>query len=342
MIAFIHGPDALLVRTHLAELLATLDPDGSNTTRVDGKTTTPQAIGGMVATPSFFGMARVVVVDDLFARASKDGDDEESDEPASSKKRSNAPAIELLSQVVEPNALILVEPTLSSVPAAVKKSGAGITIHPGIPPRGKALQDWAEERARALGTTFDGGPRGSCVAELLNALAPGSWQQANRNPAYDVPPDLDRIQQEIAKLATYSHPGPITSQAIQTMTLSGTADQLFPLLSSLFRGNPVEAVRLFADAIDMGEDHFRLLAQIYGQVELSPPLEASRSVDPEVVGREIGLPNPKRMAVIAQSTRSRPMSNRVAAVTAVDRGQKTGELRTTDDVLFALLDIIAR
>lgn len=341
MIAFIHGPDALLVRTHLKELLATLDPDGSNTTRVDGKSTSPQAIAGMVATPSFFGMARVVVVDDLFARASKD-DDDEPDAVSSSKKRSTAPAIELLSQVVEPNALILVEPSLSSVPAAVKKSGAGIEVRPGIPHRGRALQEWAEKQAQAFGSTFEGGPLGSTVVDLLNALSPGSWQQANRNPAYDVPPDLDRLQQEIAKLATYAHPGPITSQAIQTMTLAGTADQLFPLLSSLFRGNAVEAVRLFADAIDLGEDHFRLLAQIYGQVELSPPLEATRELDPEVVGKEIGLPNPRRMAVIAQSTRSRPMSNRVAAVTAIDRGQKTGELRTTDDVLFALLDVIGR
>ncbi len=342
MIAFIHGPDALLVRQQLNDMLRRLDPDGANTSRVDGRTTTPQTIAGMVATPSFFGMARVVVVDDLFARAGKNGESVGGDVEPANSKRATTDAIELLTKVVDPNALILVEPTLSSVPAAVKKAGAGIEVRPGVAPRGRELVKWVEQQAALIGTSFENQGQGSAIVELLEAMAPGGWREANRNPAYDVPPDLDAIQQEITKLATYCHPGPITPASIRTMTASNTADQLFPLLASIYRGNMPESVRLLADAIDQGEDHFRLIAQIYGQAELSPPIEAAFGQNPEEIGRAIGLPNPKRMAAIASSIRSRQVSPRIASVTAVDRGQKRGEIRTADDVLFALLDVIAQ
>src|SRR6185369_14482886 len=86
MIAFVHGPDALLVRQQVRALCAELDPSGSNTTRVDGKSTAPNQIATMLGTPAFLGMGRIIVVDDLFAgkRSSKapDLDDEKSSPPS--------------------------------------------------------------------------------------------------------------------------------------------------------------------------------------------------------------------------------------------------------------------
>lgn len=332
MIFFIHGPDALLVRRNLKEILLRLDPDGANTTRVDGRTTAPQTIAGMVATPAFLGMARVIVVDDLFAR-SKSSQGEDDDEPETPASKPNTVAIELLNQVAEPNSLILVEPSLASVPAIVKRSAAGIEVRAGNAPRGRELLNWVDEQARSIGSDIDG----RAAQALLEAMSPGMWRQASRNPAYDVPPDLDAIQQEILKLATFAHPDPIQMHHVRTMTSVGVADQLFPLLDALFSGNMPESIQLLSDALDRGEDHFRLLAQVFTQAELSPLLETGRRQDPEAIGKEIGMANPKRMAMIARAALRFPVTPRFDAVVAADRDQKQGRLRTPEDTLFALI-----
>jgi DNA polymerase III delta subunit len=334
MIYFIHGPDALLVRQHRSEILARLDPDGSNTTRVDGRTASPQAISSMVATPAFFGMARVVVVDDLFARMPKDAEDVE-EAPGTTK--ANPAAIELLNSVVSPNALVLVEPSISSVPAAVRKSGAAIEVRAGIAPRGNDLVKWVESQAKNAGS----GIHPDAIHELLDAMSPGMWRAANRNPAYDVPPDLDALQQEIIKLATFAHPHSITRDVVETMTRVGAADQIFPMLSAIYGRDLADALRRLSDAIDQGEDHFRLIAQIFIQAELSPPIELGRGKNPEDIARDLGLTSGGRLAMIARSLVNNPVSPRIARITAVDRGQKNGELRTSEDVLFALLASIA-
>jgi len=335
MIFFIHGPDALLVRSNLKEILLRLDPDGANTTRVDGRTTSPQTIAGMVATPAFLGMARVIVVDDLLARSKSipGEEDDNLDNPAS---KANPAAIELLNQVAEPNSLVLVEPTLGSVPAAVKRSAAGIEVRAGVAPRGRDLLNWVDEQARSIGSDIDG----QAAQALLEAMSPGMWRQPSRNPAYDVPPDLDAIQQEIVKLATFAYPDPIRMHHIRTMTSAGVADQLFPLLDALFSGNMPESIRLLSDALDRGEDHFRLLAQAFSQAELSPLLETGHRQDPEAIGKEIGMANPKRMAMIARSAQRFPVTRRLAAITAADRDQKQGRLRTPEDTLFALISAL--
>lgn len=335
MIFFIHGPDALLVRHHRNEILGRLDPDGTNTTRVDGRTTSPQAIAGMVATPAFFGMARVVVVDDMFARLPKEPED--GDEAIGATK-ANPAAIEVLSQVVEPNALVLVEPSMASVPAAVRKSGAAIEVRAGVAPRGGDLVKWVRDQANAAGAPIDQ----DAIHELLDAMSPGMWRAASRNLAYDIPPDLDAIQQEIIKLATFAHPNSISRDVVESLTRVGAADQLFPMLSAIYGRDLADALRRLADAIDQGEDHFRLMAQIFTQAELSPPIEAARGRNPEDIAKDLGLATGGgRLAMIARSLVNNPVSPRIAAITAVDRGQKTGELRTLDDVLFALLAAIS-
>jgi DNA polymerase III delta subunit len=334
MIFFIHGPDALLVRQHCSDILQRLDPDGANTSRIDGRTTTPQSISSMVATPAFFGMARVVVVDDLFARMSKESDDD--DEAAAATKPGPA-ALDVLGQVVEPNSLILVEPSLSSVPAAIRKSGAPIEVRSGIAPRGNDLIAWVEREAVRIGASIDR----AAVQALLDAMSPGMWRGAPNNRAYDVPPDLDAIQQELTKLATYTYPNPVSREVVELMTRTGTADQLFPMLAALFGRDLGDALRKMADAIDQGDDHYRVIAQVFAQAELSPPIEAGRGRNPEAIAKDLGLSNPVRLAMIARSLHANPVAPHLASITAVDRGQKAGELKTTEDVLFALLATIS-
>ncbi len=331
MIAFVHGPDALLVRQQVRALCADLDPSGSNTTRVDGRATAPNQIATMVGTPAFLGMGRIVIVDDLFAgkRGSKASDADDEKIPAPSKD-----ALGIFSNVAPGNALIIVEPSLSSVPAAVKKVMPDIQVRTGIPPRGRELVSWVTSEATAAGSSIEE----AAVTGLLTLLYPGTWQQAPSNPRYDVPPDLDRLQQEVRKLAAFAHPRPISKDDLAAMVPSSTQDQLFPFLGALFGGRVDESVRLLQQVLDNGDDHFRVLAQVMQQIELATPLEAATGASPESVGRDLAVPNPKRMAAIERSSRTHPATPMLNAALQADRDQKRGRLRNAEDALLAIMD----
>jgi DNA polymerase III delta subunit len=330
MIAFVHGPDALLVRQQVRALCAELDPSGSNTTRLDGRMIAPNQIATMVGTPAFLGMGRVLIVDDLFAvkRGSKSSDSDDEKSPAPSKD-----ALGILATVAPGNALIISEPSLSSVPAAVKKIAPDIQVRSGLPPRGRELVSWVTLEATAAGSSIDD----AAVTSLLNVLYPGTWQQAPSNPRYDVPPDLDRLQQEVRKLAAFAHPRTISRDDVSAMVQSSNQDQLFPFLGALFGGRVDEAVRMLQQVLDNGDDHFRVLAQVMQQIELATPLEAASGASPETVGRDLAVPNPKRMHAIERSSRSHPATPMLNSALQADRDQKRGRLRNAEDALLAIM-----
>jgi DNA polymerase III delta subunit len=339
MIYFIHGPDAFLVRDHISRLRTELDPEGTNLTRIDARSTPAKNIATMAGTPPFFGDGRVLIVDDLFAgksrgkRAASGGDDTESSGSAPSSD-----ALSVLTSLVAPNVLILAEPSLSSVPAAVKKLGLKMEVHAGIPPRGPDLLEFVSEQATAAGSSIDR----RAATQLLDLLAPGSWRQAASNPRYDAPPDLDAIQQEVRKLAAYTAPDSIRDTHVREMTSAATADQLFPFLSALFGGDANQAVKLLDDSLRNSDDLFRIVAQVMQQAELAVPLEAAKGVPPERVGVDLGVTNPRRMIAIERSSRVQPVTPMHDAIIGADRAQKTGKLRTPEDLLFAVLAAAAR
>ena len=91
MLAFVHGPDALLVREAVRALAVDRDPSGENTTRIDARSTPTNKIAIMSGTPGFFGVGRVIIVDDLFGGKSKAArrgvsDDDEAGEAAAPKE----------------------------------------------------------------------------------------------------------------------------------------------------------------------------------------------------------------------------------------------------------------
>lgn len=334
MIYFVHGPDAFLVRDHIARLRAELDPSGANLTRIDSRSTPAKNIATMAGTPPFFGEGRVLIVDDLFAgksrgkraAASDDGEEASASGPPSE-------ALAVLTSLVAPNVLILAEPSLSSVPAAVKKLALKMEVRAGIPPRGSDLLDLVTEQATAAGSSIDR----RAATQLLDLVAPGSWRQAASNPRYDVPPDLDAIQQEVRKLAAYAAPSPIRDNHVREMTPASTADQLFPFLSALFGGDANQAVKLLDDSMHDSDDLFRIIAQVMQQAELAVPLEAAQGIPPERVGVDLGVTNPRRMIAIERSSRTQPVTPIHDAITGADRDQKTGRLRTPEDLIFAIL-----
>ena len=335
MLAFVHGPDALLVREAVRALAVDRDPSGENTTRIDARSTPTNKIAIMSGTPGFFGVGRVIIVDDLFGGKSKAArrgvsDDDEAGEAAAPKE-----GLAVIAAASADNLVIFAEQSLASVPAAVKRVAPGMLVRPCAPPRGRALLGWLRERATVAGSAIDE----RTASMLATALCPVTWQNPPNNPRYDVPPDLDRFQQEIEKLAAYAHPGAITERHVLQMTAASAADPLFPFTEALFAGDAPRAVSALRDVLDRGDDVFRVLAQVMQQVELAAPLEAGLASGrgPEQVGVDLVVGNPKRMLPIAKTSRANPATPLVAIAVAADRDQKQGRLQGPDDVMEAIM-----
>ncbi|MGH2548107.1 MAG: DNA polymerase III subunit delta, partial [Thermomicrobiales bacterium] len=186
MIYFVHGPDAFLVRDHISHIRAELDPSGTNITRIDGRSNPAKNIATMAGTPPFFGEGRLLIVDDLFAGKTrgKRANAAATDDDESAATGPSSDALSVLTSLVAPNTLVLAEPSLSSVPAAVKKLALRMEVRAGIPPRGGDLLDFVMAQADSAGSSIDR----RAATQLLDLVSPGHWRQAPSNPRYDVPP----------------------------------------------------------------------------------------------------------------------------------------------------------
>lgn len=340
MIVLIYGTDAALARAEVATLLRRHDPTGENTSRLDGRSVAVRDVVNAVASVGFFASKRVVVVDDLIARAAKPGrfaaaGDADDDDAMPPPTLDLAP---LFAAVPDDNVLILADTGLMSLPAAIKKilpdAAEIIAVEP---PRGHDLIAWLIQSAQEAGAGLDR----QTARYLAERLYPQTWSTKPSNPRYDRPPDLELLHNEVAKLATAAHPGPITRRHVQTLVPAGDDDRVFKFVEAAANGDLAVAVTELARLRDAGEEPYKLAAQVYQQIELASPLEAAGGrVDAAAVGRALGLSNPRRMAGIAASRRGRrpgSASAAISAATAVDRGVKTGALRQPDDALYLLM-----
>lgn len=333
MIALIVGPDAASARAETTSLLRQHDPDGLNTSRLDGKPISIDEAISAVSTPAFFGGGRVIVIDDLMARASK-GAADGTETPTSGRSFDFA---KLFESVAEGNVLILVDQPLGSVPAAVKKvTPAGTHVFGGEPPRGAALIDWLQRQSEKAGSRLD-----TKTARLLaERTFPQTWTTKPSNPAYDRPPDLDRLRNEIDKLALAAHPNPITSEVVESMVSTTSEDRLFPFIEAVVTSKLTEAIPALESFQASGEDAGRLIAQVFQQVELAAALPvAGAGQDPATIGKDLGLTNPNRMIGVAKTARRGRIAptRMLKIVLDTDRKIKRGVLRHGDDVVYHLV-----
>ncbi|MGB3329960.1 MAG: hypothetical protein WBA46_13445 [Thermomicrobiales bacterium] len=333
MITAVLGPDNGLARSELKRILAEVDPDGTSTSTLDGKSASLNDVLMAASSVGFFSAGRVVVVEDLIARLGKQG----------AKENGAAPNWDaLLSGIPAASTLILFDPSLATLPAAVKKAmppDARLIV--GDPPRGCDLVRWLRAEAKREGVDLD-----DRTARLIaETMYPQSWGSRANNPAFDRPPDMDVLRGEVAKLAMASWPGPITAAHVRDLVPRGDEDKVFSFIDAAIGGNLQGAVIELQKLIDAGEDPNKLLAQVSQQAELAIVMTHAGRRQPEAVGRELGLPNPKRMASIQRSVgRQSPdrVAGTLAALTETDRAIKTGEIRDTLDALYAAIAAIAQ
>jgi DNA polymerase III delta subunit len=336
MIVVILGPDAAICRTEANRVILDHDPAGENTSRFDGKTLRISEAVAMVGTPAFFGGGRVIVIDDLLARLSRNNDCSGTDAESELPKQSRA-AVDLstLFASVQPeNLLVLADPSLASMPAAVNKQlpkNAEVIL--GEPPRGHALIKWMQDQA----AENNGRIERDAAQLLAEMLFPQTWSTKPSNPRFDHPPDLDLLTNEIARLALFAHPDPIARHHVQVLADPANSDRLFSFVEQSVAGNLAKSVRDLESFDIHSDDAHRAANQLYQQIELSTVLASAQTADPATVGRDLGLSNPQRMFGVARAPRPASVLESVLDATDTDRRLKTGHLKSIDDAIYGLI-----
>jgi DNA polymerase III delta subunit len=332
LISVILGPDYALARATLRNILQQRDPSGDSTSTLDGKSVSIRQVIMDISSIGFFSAGRVVIVEDLIARLGKQG----------SKDNGQTPDWPGLFAAVQPDStLVLVDTSLQSVPATVKKAlPKDAFVEISRPPRGPNLIGWIQNEAKKNHSSIDQ----AAARDLASSIYPQSWAQEPRNPAYDRPPDMELLANEIAKLALAAHPNAISRQLINELVAKESDDKLFTFLDAASAGNVGVAVVELEKLLEAGEDPGKLLAQLSQNVELGAVMSAAGRRNPADVGKDIGLANANRMSSIQRGLQGQSMSTslrRVPLAADADRKMKTGSLREPLDAVYDLMLTIA-
>ncbi|MDQ2654477.1 MAG: hypothetical protein M3Z20_15710, partial [Chloroflexota bacterium] len=303
MIVFVHGPDATLARDLARTTAIEADSSGENTSWLDGKEVTLQQIIGAVGTISFFGGGRVVVVSDFLAKSGGEGE---------RATKANAQIASLVAAVPNGSTLILLEPSLSSPPAALKSAVPQLRVLSGAPPRGPRLLEWIAKAAQEADSRIDR----QAAQALADALFPGTWQNEPRNPRYDRPPDLGYLRTTIETLALSAYPEPITTRDIVSLVSREPDQRIFKFLDAMLLGDLAGATRELDNLDRGGEEPGMVLAQALGQVELVTAIAAAGDRDTNTVAKELGGVTPARVSALAGAGRRESQRRTSAAMIA--------------------------
>jgi len=326
------GSDRALAKQALNRQLAQLDPSGMDTDRIDAASNSFDALYAAVTAAPFFGTQRVIVLNGMLAQASAKGGRGAKAKPDSAVSR-------LVAAIPETNNLILFDPDLAELSAALKKQlPAGFSVSVNEAPRGAALVELAQRMATENGSKLDN----ATARAVLDRLFPAYWPQAPMNRAFDKPPSVEQLETEIAKLALASYPDPISVEIATEMIPQRSEERIFPLLDAVIAGNQRGALIETDNATKAGEDAGRTMAQLYQQIELAVAAKANgRPTDPLQAGRALGLTNANRMRPVdkaAQQARVAPARQLRLALES-DRKLKSGRVRNPDE---GLVDLVVR
>ena len=340
VIYFIHGPDRLLARQSARSIAGKVDPDGLSTSWLDGRQTTIDQIVADIGTRSFFSAPRVVIVTDLFGAVSAGQQSPPATEaPAGRRGRVGFDLDRLFGSVPEDHHLVLLEADLSGPPAVLKSTTVPIEIVASEPPRGAALIAWIEAAAHRAGAELESG----AARQLAQALFPQTWERTPKNARFDSPPDLALLEQEIAKLAVAAHPGRITPSLVTSLIVAGADARLFRFVEAAFSGDLHVATPELARLQAAGEEPAAVLAQLFGQLEISAVVSAAGAGDAASVAKDLGTVTPGRVSAAATAARRQPhaAARAVVAGAEIDRALKSGRIRRPAEAIHTLMLALA-
>lgn len=336
MIYFIHGPDRFLARKYAREKALEADPTAENTSWLDARETSLEALLAAIGAVSLFGGSRVIVVTDFLGRAQRESTASDADAVGQDRpSKADQGLSRLIAAVPDGNCLIILEPAVLAPPVALKGLAASVKVIAAEPPRGSELVAWIVETASAAGARIDR-PAAQLLAETL---FPQTWSRKPNNPRYDRPPDMSLLSQEIDKLALYAHPNPISAQDVRLLISGGPDQRIFRFFDAVLMGELPAAATELERLEEAGEEPAMLLAQLHGQIELSAIARAAGSRDANAVSRELGSMSPSRVSAAMTLARrgSARSAHAVEQASAIDRQLKTGRIRRPTDAVYDLM-----
>ncbi len=257
MITILHGTDRLTIDERVARMRHEVDPSGISTTVVSDASSDISAVRSACGAIGFFGSGRLVVARDLLTSGPRKGRKSKADPET-------VATIEMLGAVPDETTLLIVERTLDSkTEREIRKVVPSTTIERFAVPRGMRLVDWTCQRARLHRAVIGQNE----ARQLLEALFPGNWPTESRRD--DVPPDLYRLDTEIAKLATAAgDEQEISNEHIASLVPGAEAQDFWGITNAIMNSDPDRAVIEIERAYGLGAAAEAILGQITSQFEV--------------------------------------------------------------------------
>jgi DNA polymerase III delta subunit len=299
------GPDRWLSRRTVESAIDEYDAERLNTTRYSSEEDPFDQVVAAASTPSFFGSARVIVATGYMPRENRAAPGAGKPRSQKTRKKRENPIETLISASEEAGCvLILHEPTRAGLPSALKNAlTSDARVVPGEPPRGSALVDLVMRGFERRGVHIDR----DTVRLLLSTLFPGQWEQKPSNAAYDRPPDLELLINEVEKLALAAEDDILTADVVMQMVMQAAQDRTFPIIDSVLAGIQREALRELEGLPPSDDERLRQLSQLYQTMEyVSATGQAGRPSDPATTAQQLGMSNPRRIGPVLRALAAMP------------------------------------
>jgi DNA polymerase III delta subunit len=323
-----HGDNTFEIRERVFGARQVIDPTGLSTSVFENANTSVPEISTAVSSPGFFGADRLVICHNLASST-----------PGKRRKKSdqsgeNSDPLDIISSVAPGVWLVVIEPALKAAEEKqIRSKSDHVEVVRLTVPRGRSLIDWTCERARAHSAALDG----ATATRIVEALFPGTWREALRWD--DVPPDLYRLDAEIAKLAVAAGTDQdITSVLVEDLVPSEDARDTWGLSNAIADRDQSRAIKQLELAIDSGQPPEAILGQLVAQFETFAVVNASGSRPTGTVASMTGL-SEGRLRQAGRSARNFQRSDLVRCILAIrdaDFGIKQG-LHEPEDALVTLI-----
>jgi DNA polymerase III delta subunit len=323
----LHGQNAVDLDDRLRELRDVIDPQGYSTTTLDVESASLEALNAALATPPFFGAARLTVLRGLPGSDRTSGISWDAAEPLLAQAPASSVVIMAVPQKIPSNRRIL------------KAAGPrGWSVETFDIPYGASLARWLQQRAgRQGGTMLDDAAR-----ELLDRTYPTAWQREDRwNPQ---PIDMRLLATEVEKLVTASGRTEISAELVRALVTDRGGVTAFKLNDETFEGRPQAALIELDNVLSSGEAPERVLGQIGYQPLVLLAAGQVQAFGLDAVSAAAGISAGQLSATIGRKSAWRNSAAVVSALEELRRAEwlvKSGRAQSTATVLAPAVGQIA-
>lgn len=329
-ITLLHGDNHLEINERVQIASNAIDPTGLSTSVFEQASSATEEIAAAVGSPGFFGADRLVICHDLITPT-----------PGRRRKASadDSDPLRFLGSVAPGVWVVIIEKAVKAADEKrVRSFASDVSVEEVTVPRGRKLIDWATARARIHRAVLDG----ATATRLVEALFPGTWREVARRD--DVPPDLYRLDSEIAKLAIAAGPdSEITSDLVSELVPNADALDIWGLSNAIADRDQARAIKQLELALDSGQPPEQILGQLVGQFETFAIVNAAKGRPNEMVAKRTGL-SEGRLRQASRSARNYSRAELTRAMLEIrdtDFGIKQG-LHEPEDALMGLVAGLAR